>query len=225
MPVPALLSRTRLALIAGPYLLVSGVHLWGKFQDDPVAGMVESVTKPMLMPTLLLAFLAAVPALRALAVWLTAAGITLSWLGDILLYNFVVGLIFFLVAHLAYIPVFMVTFPERRMRWWSLAYVAVFGALVWVLAPHLGDLLVPVIVYGVVLCAMAAVASKGNWQTALGGALFLASDSILALNRFHPDDVIPWNSGFLVMVTYLAAQGLIAEGILRQLRAGVRAVV
>ena len=78
-------------------------------------------------------------------------------------------------------------------------------------------LLVPVIAYGIVLTAMAAVASRCNRWVAGGGALFVVSDSILAINTFVPDARIPLVD-FLIMVTYLAAQTLIVWGLLRHER-------
>ncbi|TFC53319.1 hypothetical protein E3T26_14975 [Cryobacterium sp. TMT1-21] len=42
----------------------------------------------------------------------------------------------------------------------------------------------------------------------------LVSDSLLALNKFVPDAGI-WESGFLVMLSYIAAQCLIVLGVAR----------
>lgn len=215
-----LLPAHRLALVLGPFLLISGVHLWAKLVEGETGVWVDTVTKPLLMPTLLLGFLAAAPRLRGRVVLLAAAGIVLSWLGDVLLGDFVLGLSCFLLAHLVYIAMFFAAFGGDR-RWpppWTLLYAAAFAVLAIVLAPHLGELLVPVILYGAVLCAMAAAAALGNALTALGGALFLVSDSLLALDRFHPAEPVPWNPHFLIMLSYLAAQGLIALGVLRRLR-------
>jgi hypothetical protein len=48
----------------------------------------------------------------------------------------------------------------------------------------------------------------------VGGALFVTSDSVLALGRFLPGyDFAPHD--LVVMSTYLAAQGLIAVGVVR----------
>jgi uncharacterized membrane protein YhhN len=71
-----------------------------------------------------------------------------------------------------------------------------------------------------VLTAMAAFASRCNREVAWGGALFVVSDSILAVNRFLPDAGIPLPD-ILIMATYLAAQTLIVLGLLRHERARV----
>src|SRR5690606_34760456 len=106
---------------------------------------------------------------------------------------------------------------ERRVSPFAAAYAAAYAGLVFALAPHVGVLLVPVLVYGAVLCAMAALATRGDAMLALGGALFVASDAILAIGRFLPDVAIPRVS-FLVMLTYLAAQALITLSTTNRLR-------
>ena len=112
----------RVPLLLGgfaPFLAVSIFHLSVK-----LAGLVEldRATKGLTMPALLLGvvIVLAVGRLRmqtpALAV--LVAALTLSWLGDVMLPFFLVGLIFFLAAHLAYIAVFHLTF-RRRPSWWT----------------------------------------------------------------------------------------------------------
>ena len=88
--------------------------------------------------------------------------------------------------------------------------------------PHLGRLRGPVLVYVVVIGAMAWTAARRaaspatpapSGVLALAGALvFMASDGVLAVDRFarrfHPAHA-------LVMVTYYAAQTLIAASVAR----------
>ena len=83
---------------------------------------------------------------------------------------------------------------------------------------HLGALLVPVAVYGAVLGTMAALAGGRGGLIALGGAFFVVSDSVLALGRFLPGYEFALHD-LVVMSTYLAAQGLIAWGVVTGLRA------
>jgi len=45
----------------------------------------------------------------------------------------------------------------------------------------------------------------------VGSLLFLLSDSMIAFNKFHSD--IPL-AGFLIMITYIAAQYLIMRGLI-----------
>lgn len=53
--------------------------------------------------------------------------------------------------------------------------------------------------------------------TALGGALFLVSDGLIALGAFSPGFELPVE-GFWVMVTYVAAHVLIVGGVLAEQR-------
>ena len=94
-----------------------------------------------------------------------------------------------------------------------------FFGMITTLGPKLGPLTVPVIVYAIVISSMLFFALKGSYQWAkipyqsvlIGAILFIASDSILAFNKFY--QAIPFAS-FLIMVTYLAAQYGIVWGIL-----------
>ena len=64
---------------------------------------------------------------------------------------------------------------------------------------------------------MAALAGGLGGLLAVGGALFVVSDSVLALGRFLPGYEFPPHD-LVVMSTYLAAQGLIALGVVAMLR-------
>ena len=110
---------------------------------------------------------------------------------------------------------------RRRLPTWALAYVAWYVAFLVLLGPHLGGLLVPVAVYGAVLGTMAALAGGRGGVIAVGGALFVVSDSVLALGRFLPGYEFALHD-LVVMSTYVAAQGLIAWGALADLRADPR---
>jgi uncharacterized membrane protein YhhN len=61
---------------------------------------------------------------------------------------------------------------------------------------------------------MAALAGGIGGVIAVGGALFVVSDSVLALGRFLPGYEFALHD-LTVMSTYLAAQGLIALGVVR----------
>lgn len=207
-----------------PFLALSALHLVFQFAHLSDAA---NISKWLLMPALLLAVLAASPARRATATALLLAAITLSWLGDITpLYAndffFVLGLSFFLLAHVAYLVLFMRGLGYSRPRAWALVYLLWWLGFVALLGPALGSLLIPVALYGLVLGAMAAWASRGTATIAAGGALFLISDTLLGSNKFL-DALDLWQSGFLIMATYLAGQGLIAWGVVALQRKAARA--
>ncbi|WP_438856290.1 lysoplasmalogenase [Agromyces sp. M3QZ16-3] len=218
-PPPAPLARAdrRHLLVAfGGFAVLSLVHLVvliGGFD-----GAAVTATKLLLMPALIVVVLVARPR-EVATTWLLIAALVLSWGGDALLTGsgdgwFVAGLLSFLAAHVAYVVLFArLPAAGRRLPWWTFAYVVWFAAFLALLAPGLGGLLVPVAVYGAVLGTMAALAGGLGGAVALGGALFVVSDSVLALGRFVPGYEFAAHD-LVVMSTYLAAQGLIAFGVL-----------
>lgn len=203
-----------------PYLVVAAAHLV-ILHTGP--GWAVTATKALLMPLLVLAVvIVARPLADATARWLVLA-IALSWAGDVALsfpgtVGFVVGLGCFLGAHVVYIAVFLRMPRARRLPpAWTLVYVAWYAVFLALLGPHTGALLVPVALYGLVLAAMAATSAWHGPLVATGGALFVLSDSVLGLGRFLPGYDFPLHD-LVVMSSYLAAQGLIAAGVLRTLR-------
>ncbi len=153
---------------------------------------------------------------------LVTAGLLLSLAGDTLLIApsmFVAGLLAFLLAHLCYIGAFAtgVGFFPRRQPFAAAAVVA--GAVLLVLWPSLpGSLRIPVLAYVVALGVMvgqaharAAIAAlRENRRAAAGASLFLLSDALLAIDRFHTPFVA---APLLVLGTYWAAQTLITLSI------------
>ena len=123
-------------------------------------------------------------------------GLSLSWIGDVALLwpqqGFLPGLVSFLLAHLAYLKAFT---TEHRLAAWPLAFVG-YGLLasiiLWLLWPGIpAALRAPVVAYVLCLSAMAAQTAV-LWHggrprgrlLALGGALFMLSDALLATNKF-----------------------------------------
>ncbi len=177
------------------------------------------VFKPLatlLVLALALSFTAAPPAYR----WAVVGGLLFSTAGDIFLMlprdRFIAGLVSFLVAHLFYIFAFSLDVPfGAGSQLWSPFFAAggVVVALVWRgLAPRLRG---AVIAYVVIIAVMAGQAA-GRWHTlggeaafsaASGAALFVVSDSALAINRFRAQFRA---ERALTLGTYWAAQTLIA---------------
>lgn len=210
------------------YVVVAIVHLVQILTGLPG----RDVTKPLLMASLALAVVLvafvtdrtriALAPRRTSAIVLLLLGIVASMLGDILLGpSFIGGLGCFALAHLMYVVLFSTSVRRRVIPWWTLAYVAWIVALAIVLWPHLsGDLQIPVVCYGAVLALTAMTSARVNAWTTLGGALFLLSDSTLALRMFWPGfgEVFPdpWQDA-TIMLTYCLGEGLIAFGVLRAL--------
>lgn len=201
-----------------PFALIGAIELaarWFGLED------LALFTKPLLMPTLALVPALAAPKGAGSLRRLLYAGLALSWAGDVFLMwdglvAFAAGLGSFLLAHIAYVALF-VRGLRGRVSSFAFVYLAGYVGMIVLLAPHVGPLLLPVLAYGAVLAVMAALATRGGPALAAGGALFMISDGILAAGRFLPDASIPRVS-FLVMLTYLAAQALIATSMTRRLR-------
>lgn len=198
-----------------PYVVVSNVHVIALAVQSEIA----APTKLWLMPLL------AVPVLLSLrlrplwAIALLLAALLFSWLGDGAGALFPAGpelplmLLFFGVAHLAYITLFAHTLRTRRMPWCALVYAAWWVAMIVVLGPRTGPLLIAVAAYGLVLGGTAALATRCHPVVTWGGVFFLLSDTILAFRLFLPDALPLWSSP-AVMLTYTLGQGLIIAGAL-----------
>lgn len=154
-------------------------------------------------------------------------GLSLSLLGDVFLLwpvqGFLPGLVSFLLAHLAYIAAFCVPLRFAARPAAFVVYAALAAAILWRLWPGIpGALRVPVLAYVLCLAGMAAQAAAW-WRAsagrpdeflarsaAVGGVLFMASDSLLAFNKF--DALLPLSS-LWILATYWAAQWCIANSL------------
>ena len=149
---------------------------------------------------------------------LLIAGLALSAIGDYALSRpgskaFLIGMVAFAAAHLAYIVVMVRLGATLEVANWPIiAGLAVFGlSTEWWLRPHTGDLKWPVRAYVGIILAMALVALglPDVRLIALWGALlFVVSDLILSIETFvlPAEDPRRKLAGKLVWVTYIGAQ-------------------
>lgn len=186
--------------------------------------MLYVTAKPLLMITLLLYFISASRGYPSWRFYVMAA-LVFSWGGDVFLMldnMFTVGLVSFLVAHIFYITAYQKTgAASGALRSLDIIKFVLFGAVVmWVLYPGLGGMLIPVLAYMLVLLSMGIWAHKRRGATtaisftlvSAGAMLFVISDGLIALNKFAFD--IPAER-MLVMSTYIAAQYMIVQGLLK----------
>ncbi|UCH35218.1 MAG: lysoplasmalogenase [Armatimonadota bacterium] len=182
----------------------------------------EYAFKPLVM-IVLLAWLWQATGLRGWAAWF-AFGVVFSLAGDVFLMLprdlFLAGLVSFLLAQVAYAVGFNPTLPALNLG--ALLLAAVVAAYASWIYLHLSrglrarneaGLAAPVLVYAVVISAMVLSAlltlMRPEWNrvhaliASAGAVLFLASDSMLAWDRF----VRPFPGARLkVMVTYHLGQ-------------------
>ncbi|MEP7101089.1 MAG: lysoplasmalogenase [Burkholderiales bacterium] len=153
-------------------------------------------------------------------------GLVLSLIGDVFLLwpkeGFLPGLVAFLLAHLAYIGAFMVPVRLAARPLVFVGYAALALLILSQLWPGIpGALRAPVVAYVMCLATMAAQAlvwwrssaaraaadtPLARWA-ALGGVLFMVSDSLLATNKFA--FALPLSS-LWILGTYWLAQWRIA---------------
>ena len=188
-------------------------------------------TKPLIVIALIGFALKHATNLKKSIKQLLVGALTFSLLGDILLLFvgnaelfFILGLVAFLMAHIVYCILF---FRQRdkhnkKKKPFAFAFVLILYAAMFmsIIYESLGSLFIPVAYYVIVISTMALMAysRKGNFKTInynlvfLGALLFVASDSILALNKFH--ETIAHNH-IWIMLTYALAQYCITMGVLK----------
>ncbi len=198
-----------------PYIVVTVVHLIAMAAG---AEALVAATKPLLMPALLVGLVLGLPERRSPLLLWGGLALVFSWLGDVLLQNpgdtgFLIGMGAFGLAHLAYLALYLGPLRTRRVPWWGILLgIAWWAGMVAVLALWLGSLLVPVAVYGLVLGAAAVCALATRPLVAVGAAVFLVSDTLLALDRFLPGFSV-LELDLAIMVAYCLGQGLIIAGV------------
>lgn len=156
-----------------------------------------------------------------------------SWVGDNMLMLsgknelfFFAGVGGFFCAQVTYIYIFT-KFSEtggkgylQKTPWLSVFFLAYVAGMLILLFPGLEGMMKPIItIYALslILMSMMALNRSGRVGTMsfklvfIGSLLFLLSDSMIAFNKFHSE--IPL-AGFLIMITYIAAQYLIMRGLI-----------
>lgn len=163
------------------------------------------LTKPLLMPTLMHGKQR--PVQRALA---------LGGLGDVALLGsgpiaFTAGLGSFLAGHVAWMSALRPgSGALRRQPLAAAPYLLAWAGLNAYFWPKTGKDRLPVLVYSTALLGTAlAAADTGRADLAAGGALFLVSDALLALEKFG-DVHLPAHEA-VVMATYTTGQALLAR--------------
>jgi len=216
------------------FLLVLLVNLIAVYSNSE---SLQFIVKPLLMPLLAIYLLLRTNTANSnLKGWIFLA-LFFSWAGDIfLLFEergsnfFLFGLSAFLVAQVFYI----VFFHNIRMREYIrgnalllLLVIVYYSILINVLSPYLGNMKLPVRIYGVVLSFMLMLAmhtmlgknkKAALWMT-MGAILFVVSDSLLAFNKFFSAFN---NAGVVTMLTYGLAQLFITEGAIRYINSETR---
>ncbi len=194
----------------------------------------NELTKPFLLLSLSAAWYESSNFLSTRFSRIIAGAFFFSWIGDLMLMLvasswsnhapfFILGLGSFLIAHLFFIWAFWLWKGNRQgllqqKIWLLLPFLLYWSLLLNILWAGLGDLLIPVLAYSLVLICMTANAHNLGKMLpkpyfsylSVGTILFVLSDSLIATNKFS-GTALPLAS-FWIMLTYIVAQYLIYLG-------------
>ena len=199
------------------FILISALHLIGISTGNE---NIRVITKPLIVLSLMIYYSYVVENENHLYL----AALFFCFLGDVFLIfntelNFILGLVSFLIAHILFIVIVFKLLKKSTsiQKIISLIPFGIFFAgLMYMLKDNLGEMLLPVIVYGLTISAFGAVAllnyvaEKSAINLVLvGGALFfILSDGTIAIGKF-----LQYEAYFplLIMATYILAQYLICK--------------
>ncbi len=181
------------------------------------------MAKPLIMVTLIWYYFVNTKTLNKLFV----AGLFFSFLGDVLLMgngelHFILGLLFFLIAHVFYIILVVNLLKNTKLSQVILAsipYLLLFTVLLTILYSGLGEMKIPVIIYALTISVLGMSSLvlflqnkvKTNLVLVLAVLIFIISDTVLALNMFYKKQSF---YPILIMITYVIAQYLICRFVL-----------
>lgn len=177
----------------------------------------RKITKVFIIPLLILGLVLT----KTFNLWLYI-GLTLGWIGDILLLftgkkrYFLIGGISFLLGHLAYVCSSMALLLDKysfsEIPIWAYAILAVVAITFLILTTvrirkhfgvfaYMGAFYFYILITSVITCILTE-----RYLLSIGFAVFMISDSILSIARFaHPIK----RQHFYIMSTYILAQTLI----------------
>lgn len=150
---------------------------------------------------------------------LLACALACSLIGDVVLtlpikLQLEFGIGSFLIAHCFYITLFVRSFCfNSRQLLYFLPILVVMLLIALKLVPVLGDLLIPVMIYILVLMTMVFTSFQVQKERLLlgsGALLFVLSDMTLALSLFLYTNM---DARLVIMFTYYAAQFLLTSGL------------
>ncbi|MGB5363802.1 MAG: lysoplasmalogenase [Aureibaculum sp.] len=181
--------------------------------------LLELIAKPFIIISLMAIYLSSV---KNKNYWFLAA-LFFSFLGDVFLLDnndmFLFGIAAFLITQLLYIKIiigYLNNSSKSQKLQAILPFAIYFILLIYLLIDNLGEYLIPVLVYGLTISVFGIVSllnyiinkSQTSKLLLFGAFLFIASDSMIAFDRFYE------SKGFysvLIMITYILAQYLICK--------------
>jgi uncharacterized membrane protein YhhN len=178
---------------------------------------VRMVVKPLIVTSLLVYYVRSMEADQRKII---LAALLFGLVGDIfLLFDnseifFNIGLVAFLIMHLMYAGFFKKYFqaPVGNNKVLTIGVFIIGFLFNFLFYTKLGDMRIPVMVYSMAILTMAyyAINQVLSPMIRYGALFFVASDFILAINKFiSPSPILP----YAVMITYALAQYFIVMGV------------
>ena len=213
-------KQTKITTASIFFLVVVVLHIVGVLYHEKIAFL----SKPFLMIALVLIYLASV---KKANFWYVSA-LFFSFWGDVLLLFkeqfFVFGLASFLLAHILYIKIvssFIKKINLKRVLLICLPFVIFIIGLLHLTEANLGEMKIPVIVYGIVISSFGVIVSlnflqqktTANLWLFLGAIIFIISDSFIAIHEFYAPKEM-YQITITIMITYIVAQYLICKAII-----------
>jgi uncharacterized membrane protein YhhN len=217
----------RIQLLTILFFTVSFLDVLGVFLHHD---LMQHIFKPMIILSLMALYYTSVTTKNY---WYLLA-LAFSFLGDVLLLDknnlFLFGIAAFLLTQLLYIKIIGKQIKEASFQQKLVAiipFVIYLVTLLFILYDNLNEFLIPVIIYGAAISVFGMVAllnyvvdsSKINRVLLIGATLFIASDSMIALNKFYEEKSF---YGVAIMMTYVLAQYLIYLFMKEELEVGSR---
>jgi uncharacterized membrane protein YhhN len=211
-------KQTKTTIATSIFLAVVVLHIFGILTNDFLA----FISKPFIITTLVIVYLVSV---KKPNFWYVSA-LFFSFWGDVLLlfkdHFFVFGLASFLLAHIFYIKIvagFIKKISLQKVFVVCLPFVVFLFSFLYFLKDNLGEMTIPVIIYGIVICTLGAISllnyrqekSSVNLWMFLGTIIFIISDGLIAVDKFiNPNGIYQ----VFIMLTYIIAQYLICKALI-----------
>ena len=209
------MKKSKLSLIL--FIGVSILYVFGILIDNI---SLRFIFKPLILVSLMIYYSSSVQEKSQLFL----AALFFSFLGDIFLLfeseiNFILGLVSFLLAHIMFIVLVVRMLKKPSSKNGLIAFipfVITFSGLLFLLKDSLGEMMIPVIIYGAVISIFGTVSllnyltskTKESMFLLIGAVFFVLSDSVLAINKFYDSMAF---YPLIVIVTYILAQYFICR--------------
>ncbi len=211
-------KKNKIILASIFFLITVIMHILGLLFYEVLAFF----TKPFITISLVVVYLTSV---KKANFWYVSALFFSFWGDTFLLFKdkfFLLGLVSFLFAHVLYIKIssgYLKKVSLLKIIISSIPYIFTFSSVVFLLYNNLGEMLIPVIIYGMIISVFGTITlvnyiqekSTENLWLLLGAIIFIISDSILAINKFYEAREI---YSISLIVTYIVAQYLICKAMI-----------